>query len=66
MKKILNLLFDIAKYSLIWIFALGIITIFIVPFYDYLINTMGGWIYLIYIILGILTKAWFSLDKLNK
>ncbi|MEK7547001.1 MAG: hypothetical protein AAB536_02375 [Patescibacteria group bacterium] len=64
MKKITpSLLLDVAKYSFIWALALGATTVFIIPFYNYLLDTIGGWIYLIFIILGILTKVWFSFES---
>ncbi|MBI2024774.1 MAG: hypothetical protein HYT03_01615 [Candidatus Harrisonbacteria bacterium] len=48
---------DTIKYSLLWMFGLGIATVIIVPFYEYLLKTMGGWIYLSFVVLGFLTKV---------
>lgn len=62
-EKYLNLFIDIIKYSLIWGLVFGVITIFVVPFYNYLVGTIGGWVYFIFIVLGVLTKMWISYNS---
>lgn len=54
---------DVIKYSVIWMFFLGVTTVFIAPFYQYLLDTIGVWIYLVFILLGILTKKWLSISS---
>jgi hypothetical protein len=44
-------------------FGLGIATVIVVPVYENLIETMGGWIYLGFIGLGFLTKLYFVKTK---
>lgn len=63
MKNTPGLLLEVAQYSFVWALALGVAKVFIIPFYDYFLDIIGGWIYLIFIILGALTKVWFSLKS---
>lgn len=51
---------DVIKYSIIWMVALGAATVFIVPLYIYLVDTIGGFIYLIFVLMGVLTKMFFQ------
>lgn len=50
---------DIIKYSFLWMLGLGIAVVFVTPLYIYLLETMGGWVYLGFILLGFLTKLYF-------
>lgn len=52
-------IFDSIKYALVWMFGLGIVTVIIAPLYEYLLETIGGWVYLSFAILGVLTKLYF-------
>lgn len=59
-----NWVIDTIKYTLLWMFGLGIVTVFVVPLYSYLLETIGGWwIYLGFIVLGLLTKLFFIKTK---
>jgi len=50
---------DVIRYSLLWIFGLGIVTVIVAPIYEYLVETIGGWVYTSFILLGVLTKVYF-------
>ncbi len=57
---------DTIKYSLLWVFGLGVATAVVVPFYGYLLDTIGGWVYLGFVFLGFLTKLYFVKKKAHE
>jgi hypothetical protein len=56
----LEWLLKVLQYSIAWALVLGVAVVLVVPLYVYLLSAMGGWVYLVFILLGVLTEAWFS------
>lgn len=55
---------DVLKYTLMWLFGLGFVTVFIAPLYVYLLEEIGLFVYGIFVLLGITTK--YLIDNSEK
>jgi hypothetical protein len=59
----MNLLVDIAKYSLVWGLVLGFVTVFVAPFWLKMVESGGLHMVLTLVFLGSITKYYFMQEE---